>query len=95
VQAAVESAAEAIVITTHNGVARSFAQLLKRELHLAQLDRIPVFMGGVLNEDVEGSDIPVAVRNDRVDLGVTPLSGIEELASRLDDIRKVNAGSAP
>ena len=95
VQAAVESAAEAIVITTHNGVARSFAQLLKRELHLAQLDRIPVFMGGVLNEDVEGSDIPVDVRNDLVDLGVTPLSGIEELASRLDDIRKVNAGSAP
>ena len=60
-QAAIESGAAAIVITTHNGVARSFAQVLKRELLIAELDHIPVFMGGVLNEDIEGSDIPVSV----------------------------------
>ena len=83
VSAAVESAAEAIVITTHNGVARSFAELLRAELSRAGLDRVPVFMGGVLNEDVEGSEIPVDVRADLAKLGVQPLSAVEELIGRL------------
>ena len=69
VSAAVESAAEAIVITTHNGVARSFAQVLRAELDKAQLSDLPVFMGGVLNEDIEGSEIPVDVRADLVGCG--------------------------
>jgi methylmalonyl-CoA mutase cobalamin-binding domain/chain len=86
VQAAVESAADAIVITTHNGVARSFAQTLKRELHRAELDHIPVYMGGVLNEDIEGSDIPVNVQEDLIQLGVIPLSDIEGLMLRLSDL---------
>lgn len=92
VQAAVESAAQAIVITTHNGVARSYAELLKRELHVAGLDDVPVFMGGVLNEDIEGSDIPVDVRDDLVALGVTPLAGIEELVAQLGDLRETTLG---
>lgn len=83
VSAAVESAAEAIVITTHNGVARSFAQLLRTELHKAQLEDVPVFMGGVLNEDIEGSEIPVDVRADLAALGVQPLATVEELIGKL------------
>jgi methylmalonyl-CoA mutase cobalamin-binding subunit len=84
VSAAVESAADAIVITTHNGVARSFAQLLRAEQRKAQLDEVPVFMGGVLNEDIEGSEIPVDVRGDLTGLGVQPLATVEELISRLE-----------
>jgi B12 binding domain len=83
VSAAVESAAEAIVITTHNGVARSFAQVLRAELDKAQLSDLPVFIGGVLNEDIEGSEIPVDVRADLVGLRVQPLATIEDLVGRL------------
>jgi methylmalonyl-CoA mutase cobalamin-binding subunit len=83
VSAAVESAAEAIVITTHNGVARSFAQVLRAELDKAQLGDLPVFMGGVLNEDIEDSEIPVDVRADLVGLRVQPLATIEDLVGML------------
>jgi len=81
--AAVESAAQAIVITTHNGVARSFGQLLMRELHAADLGRLPVYMGGVLNEDIEGSEIPVDVREDLRGLGITPMAAVEDLVAAL------------
>jgi methylmalonyl-CoA mutase cobalamin-binding subunit len=81
--AAVESAAQAIVITTHNGVARSFGQLLMRELRAADLGRLPVYMGGVLNEDIEGSEIPVDVREDLRDLGITPMAAVEDLVAAL------------
>jgi methylmalonyl-CoA mutase cobalamin-binding subunit len=83
VSAAVESAADAIVITTHNGVARSFAQLLRTEQRKAQLYEVPVFMGGVLNEDIDGSEIPVDVRADLTTLGVQPMATVEELIGRL------------
>jgi methylmalonyl-CoA mutase cobalamin-binding subunit len=92
VSAAVESAADAIVITTHNGVARSFARVLRTELQKAQLDDVPVFMGGVLNEDIEGSEIPVDVRADLAGLGVRPLAAVEELIGELG--RLAGQGSA-
>ena len=91
VSAAVESAADAIVITTHNGVARSFAQVLRKELLAARLNEVPVFMGGVLNEDIEGSEIPVDVRSDLTQLGVAPLATVEELIGKLAGL----AGASP
>jgi methylmalonyl-CoA mutase cobalamin-binding subunit len=91
VSVAVESAAQAVVITTHNGVARSFAQVLRRELHAARLSELPVFMGGVLNEDIEGSEIPVDVRADLSQLGVAPLDTVQELIGQLGRL----AGAAP
>ncbi|MGD0084839.1 MAG: cobalamin-dependent protein [Acidimicrobiales bacterium] len=93
VGAAVESAADVIVITTHNGVARSFAQVLKKELQVAQLGHLPVFMGGVLNEDVEGSEIPIDVRGDLRSLGIAPLSAVEELIAELRELKTVASGA--
>jgi methylmalonyl-CoA mutase cobalamin-binding subunit len=93
VSAAVESAADAIVITTHNGVARSFAQVLRTELGRARLQDTPVYMGGVLNEDIEGSEIPVDVRADLVQLGVQPLATVEELISSLAGLAQSGAAS--
>ena len=43
-------------------------------------------MGGVLNEDVEGSDIPVDVRDEVQQMGVLAPSGIAELIERLGDL---------
>ncbi len=64
VKAVIETDADAVVITTHNGVARSFGRRLMDELRAAAAGEVPVFMGGVLNEDVDGSEIPIDVSAD-------------------------------
>ena len=78
VKVALETAADAIVITTHNGVARSFGTKLMAEMRNAYVDAA-VFMGGVLNEDIEGSDIPVDVRGDLHGMGVATPGSIDQL----------------
>ena len=78
VKVALETAADAIVITTHNGVARSFGTKLMAEMRNAHVDAA-VFMGGVLNEDIEGSDIPVDVRGDLHGMGVATPGSIDQL----------------
>ena len=84
VKVAVETAAEAVVVTTHNGVARSFARKLVDELTLAHVEA-PIFMGGVLNEDVEGSDVPVDVRADLRSMNVATPGTIEELVASIGE----------
>jgi methylmalonyl-CoA mutase cobalamin-binding subunit len=85
VKAVVETAAEAIVITTHNGVARSFGQRLMAELGAAGAGRVPVFMGGVLNEDVEGSEVPVDVSADLNAAGIQTPGSIDRLVDALGE----------
>ncbi len=87
VKVALETAADAIVITTHNGVARSFGTKLTSEMRNARLDAA-VFMGGVLNEDIEGSDIPVDVRGDLHGMGIATPGSIDQLVDAV-------AGLAP
>jgi methylmalonyl-CoA mutase cobalamin-binding subunit len=87
VKVALETAADAIVITTHNGVARSFGTKLTAEMRNARLDAA-VFMGGVLNEDIEGSDIPVDVRGDLHGMGIATPGSIDQLVDAV-------AGLAP
>lgn len=83
VKVAVETNADAIVVTTHNGVARSFAAKLVEELQRADMAQTPVYMGGVLNEDVDGSEVPIDVRADLEALGVRMPSTIEGLVSEM------------
>jgi methylmalonyl-CoA mutase cobalamin-binding domain/chain len=83
VKVALETAAEAVVITTHNGVARSFANKLRQELERSGIGETIVYMGGVLNEDIDGSDVPVDVRADLAGIGVRTPTGIEGL---IDDL---------
>jgi len=84
-KAVTETAAHAAAVTTHNGVARSFAARLLAELRQRGMSRTVVCMGGVLNEDVEGSDIPVDVRDEVQQMGVLAPAGIAELIERLSD----------
>lgn len=79
VKVALETNAEAVVVTTHNGVARSFATKLREELERAGMGDTHVYMGGVLNEDIDGSEIPVDVREDLARIGVHTPSDIEGL----------------
>lgn len=87
VKAVIETDADAVVITTHNGVARSFGQLLISELRGAGIGGVPVFMGGVLNEDVEGSDIPIDVRGDLNQTGIETPGTIDRLVDALIERR--------
>jgi methylmalonyl-CoA mutase cobalamin-binding subunit len=84
VRVAVETAADAIVVTTHNGVARSYGIKLTEELRSARIEA-PVFMGGVLNEDVAGSDVPIDVRQDLANIGIQTPGSINELVDSVKD----------
>jgi methylmalonyl-CoA mutase cobalamin-binding domain/chain len=88
VKAVIETDADAIVITTHNGVARSFGRRLIEELRSAGADRAPVFMGGVLNEDVDGSEIPIDVTADLNATGIETPGTIDRLIDALAERRR-------
>ncbi len=84
VKVAVETEADAVVITTHNGVARSFGTKLVDEMKAAQVSA-PIFMGGVLNEDIEGSDVPIDVRRDLHQIGIETPESIDQLLESVKD----------
>jgi methylmalonyl-CoA mutase cobalamin-binding domain/chain len=88
VKAVVETNADAVVVTTHNGVARSFGARLMSELTTAVGSSVPVFMGGVLNEDIDGSDIPVNVSEDLNGSGIETPGTIDRLIDRLIEHRE-------
>ncbi|HEX6457091.1 MAG TPA: cobalamin-dependent protein [Solirubrobacterales bacterium] len=87
VKAVIETDADAVVISTHNGVARNFGQLLMRELDGAGVGEVPVFMGGVLNEDVDGSDVPRDVSADLNATGIQTPGTIDRLVDALIERR--------
>jgi methylmalonyl-CoA mutase cobalamin-binding domain/chain len=87
VKAVIETDADAVVITTHNGVARAFGRHLMKELAAAGAGGVPVFMGGVLNEDVAGSDIPIDVSADLNANGIATPGTIDRLVDALVERR--------
>lgn len=88
VKAVIETDADAVVITTHNGVARSFGQRLVSELAAGHRREVPLFMGGVLNEDVDGSEIPVDVSADLNASGIETPGTIDRLIDALVERRR-------
>jgi methylmalonyl-CoA mutase cobalamin-binding subunit len=79
VKVMIETDAESVVITTHNGVARSFATTLRKAMEDEQLGERAIFMGGVLNEDIEGSPTPVEVHDDLAKLRIAMPRDVVEL----------------
>lgn len=55
-----QEGADAVLLSTHNGMALEYAHALREELEERNL-RVPVFIGGVLNQKVEDKDLPVDV----------------------------------
>jgi len=76
--------AEAVAVSTYNGVALSFVQRLKGALSQRRLD-IPVYVGGRLNEIMEdtGGSLPVEVSEEIRQSGATPCRGVEDLVNAL------------
>jgi len=87
VKAVIETDAAAVVISTHNGVARSFGQHLMKELGAAGAKDVAVFMGGVLNEDVAGSEVPIDVSADLNASGIGTPGTIDRLVEALVERR--------
>jgi len=70
-RAAESSGAEAVLISTHNGMALEYAQRLKAELARHDLE-VPIAMGGILNQKVEDAALPVDVTTNLKQLGIHP-----------------------
>ncbi|MFK7802820.1 MAG: cobalamin B12-binding domain-containing protein [Anaerolineae bacterium] len=67
---------EAILISTHNGMALDYAQRLQATM-AAQSVELPVLMGGVLNQKVENEALPVDVTADLKKLGIQPVARLD------------------
>lgn len=61
---------DAILISTHNGLALEYAQRLKAALG-EQIPAVPVIMGGILNQKFEHQELPVGVSTEIRALGYT------------------------
>lgn len=80
--------ADAIAISTYNGVALSFLSRMKQDLADNGMD-IPVFIGGKLNQIPEDSNssLPVDVTSDLTSLGAIPCESVETMIEKLADIQ--------
>ena len=67
---------EAILISTHNGMALDYAKRLKDELQKYQI-KIPVVLGGILNQKVASQALPVDVSAEVKEIGFYPCPRLE------------------
>jgi methylmalonyl-CoA mutase cobalamin-binding subunit len=67
---------DAILLSTHNGMALEYAKILKAELKKQKLE-IPVIMGGVLNQKFEDRPLPIDVSPDLKELGFFPHKALD------------------
>jgi methylmalonyl-CoA mutase cobalamin-binding subunit len=75
---ALEAGATALLVSTHNGMALTYAKQLQVELASRQLD-IPIAMGGTLNQDIEGEPTPIDVTDDLRGLGIHVCSDVTDV----------------
>lgn len=85
VAAAAETAADAIALSTYNGMALSLSAELLQKLEERGIQP-HVFVGGRLTEDLEGEK-SADVRSRMTDLGAMPCDTVEEMVAALDSLR--------
>ena len=71
VSAACNNEVDAILISTHNGMALDYANHLKDELERHNVS-VPVLIGGVLNQKIEAEALPIDVTDNLKQLGFHP-----------------------
>jgi methylmalonyl-CoA mutase cobalamin-binding subunit len=81
VQAAAETAADAVAFSTYNGMALSIGRELQSGLRQRRLPA-DLFIGGRLTEDLNGAK-SVDVTSDLAQLGAVPCARVEEMVARL------------
>ena len=78
---AVETAADAVAVSTYNGMALSLGRQLQEELGSRGV-RPSIFLGGRLNEDLEDGEA-TDVRPMLRDAGIVPCDSVEDMARGL------------
>ncbi len=73
---------DALLLSTHNGMALDYATQLRQLLDGAALS-LPVIMGGVLNQKVDSQDLPVPVFEELKALGMHPAISLPGLTRLL------------
>lgn len=68
VERARQSSIDAILISTHNGMALDYGRQLKDKLVKSEL-RTPVLFGGILNQKVDDRELPVDVTKELIEIG--------------------------
>ncbi|MEZ5925035.1 MAG: cobalamin-dependent protein [Hyphomicrobiaceae bacterium] len=77
--------AKAILVSTHNGMALSYAEKLKAELKSRSIS-VRIIMGGTLNQDVEGEEVPRDMTDELQRLGVTVCREIDDIYPALQAV---------
>jgi hypothetical protein len=67
---------EAILVSTHNGMALEYAKQLRAALERQKI-RLPVLIGGILNQKVESQPLPIDVTGNLKELGFYPCARLE------------------
>jgi methylmalonyl-CoA mutase cobalamin-binding subunit len=78
------SSADALLLSTHNGMALDYARQLKQLLETESMS-VPVIMGGVLNQKVADQSLPVPVVDELKALGMHPAISLPGLLRMLPD----------
>ena len=73
---------DAILLSTHNGMALDYARMLQSQLRQINA-KLPVLMGGVLNQKIEGEILPVPVVNEISAMGFHPAIALPNLSKLL------------
>lgn len=84
---ALEADANALLVSTHNGMALSYAKELSEAINTRSL-QIPIAMGGTLNQDVEGKSAPVDVQHALRDIGIHVCKEITDISDFLQLINR-------
>ena len=80
--AIIETESKALLISTYNGIAYSFAQAVMKKLQEQEIN-IPIIMGGRLNEIMEGRDTPEDVSQQLQAMGINVDNDIEKIVDYL------------
>ncbi|MBR4400602.1 MAG: cobalamin-dependent protein, partial [Synergistes sp.] len=87
VSEAAKNRAEMIFISTHNGMALEYSRNLIDEMEEEDY-KVPVCMGGVLNQNTEEGTVPVDVSDILEEIGIAVVSDLELLPDRVAKAKK-------
>ena len=78
--AVIETGSKAILVSTFNGIAYSYGKEMTESFEQAGI-KIPVIMGGRLNEPMDGSELPVDVSDRLSVLGINTENDLEKIVN--------------
>jgi len=78
-----ETESSVVLISTFNGIALSYAKELITAMKENDLSDVKLIMGGLLNENKDGSDLPIDVADDLKELGISCDNKAENLVKNI------------